>query len=80
MSDPCYKDITCPYCGKINHNVETAWIEDERCYRCGKWIIHKEHNLLEDELKALEKEYEIRRKNIYKKYETKPVFKMERIK
>lgn len=26
----------------------------------------QEHNLLEDELKSLEKEYEIRRKNIYK--------------
>ncbi|KSU15710.1 hypothetical protein LMG9449_2196 [Lactococcus lactis subsp. lactis] len=43
-------------------------------------MIHKEHNLLEDELKSLEKEYEIRRKNIYKKYKTKPIFKMERIK
>lgn len=79
MSDPCYKDITCPYCGNSSRQP-TAWIDDTRCPFCDKWMIHKEHNLLEDELKALEKEYEIRRKNIYKKYETKPVFKMERIK
>ena len=55
MSDPCYKDITCPYCGYIS-NEPTAWIDDSRCPRCDKWMIHKEHNLLEDELKSLEKE------------------------
>lgn len=79
MSDPCYKDITCPYCGHVSQQP-TAWIDDARCIYCKKWMIHKEHNLLEDELKALEKEYRTRRRNIYKKYETKPVFKMERIK
>ncbi|KST91524.1 hypothetical protein LKF67_1307 [Lactococcus lactis subsp. lactis] len=43
-------------------------------------MVHNENNLFEEELNNLEKEYRARRKGIYKKYETKPVFKMERIK
>lgn len=79
MSDPCYKIMTCPYCGHSSKQP-TAWIDDTRCSGCGKWMVHNENNLFEEELNNLEKEYRARRKDIYKKYETKPVFKMERIK
>ncbi|WP_058218073.1 hypothetical protein [Lactococcus lactis] len=79
MSDPCYKIMACPYCGHSSKQP-TAWIDDARCSGCGKWMVHNENNLFEEELNNLEKEYRARRKGIYKKYETKPVFKMERIK
>ncbi|AYF99775.1 hypothetical protein [Lactococcus allomyrinae] len=67
MSDPKYKDLLCPYCGTSNR-FPTAWAEDQRCIHCDKWMVHKDKNIMEEELRVLKEHYQKEKNAIYERY------------
>lgn len=77
MIDPCYKQFNCVGCGNVT-KIATGWAADERCIKCGKWVIRTEANKYEEELKNLKREYDFKKERLASKYfSNKPFLKIK---